>query len=874
MLALVLAACTATPEPSQDATDDTSGPLHVPSPDWRDQVIYFAMIDRFDDGDPSNNDQGAGEFDPSSGAHYSGGDLAGLTRRLDYIQGLGATALWITPPVAHQWWDGRAQYGGYHGYWAENFVEVDAHFGTLGEYRALSRALHGRGMVLVQDVVVNHVGNFFGYAEPPPPDAPAQGYVPSIDVRPRAAPTQWPFSLNDPRRDADREAAIYHWTPDIADFTDPVQERDWQLAGLDDLNTDNATVQRALRESYTHWIREAGVDAFRVDTAFYVAPEFFDGFMRADDAQAPGMSQVAAATGRDDFFAFGEGFGIDRPFEDAQARRIESYVRDAAGSPLLPGMINFPLYGSTLDVFARGRPTAVLGHRIRSMMAVHADPHRLATFVDNHDVDRFLAGGSEAALRQALLMLMTLPGIPVVYYGTEQGFVQQRAAMFAGGHGSDGRDRFDTQAPLYRYLQRAIALRREHRVLSRGVPRVIAENAAAPGVLGYTMRDGDAVMLVLLNSAASPSLLAGVDAGLPRDAVLTPVFSVDGEAPVLSRDASGRLSAVLPSHGGAVWRVEPANGDAGERGLASVDGAARITFDPPSQAVVTGDLVVSGTVHGLSTVAVVVDGDIARATQVPVARDGRWSARVDTADFVDPQVQHTVVAWSSATGVVSPAHTVRVARAWQARVARDDPAGDDHGPNGQYDYPRDASWQGHRSLDLRRVALSTSGASLRIELTLADIVAFWNAPNGFDHLALTVFIELPGRDDGATVMPLQNATLPDGMRWHRRLRVGGWTSALFDADGAGEDEEGRRVPNGAALTVERDANRIVLTLPASALGNPATLDGARVFVTTWDYDGGYRGLLPEAGSHAFGGGDAARDPLWMDASEVLVVPNR
>src|SRR5687768_3708729 len=95
------------------------GPLHVASPDWRDQVVYFVMIDRFDDGDRSNNDQGQREYDPASGAHYSGGDLAGLTRRLDYIRGLGATALWITPPVRHQWWDGSIGYGGYHGYWGE-----------------------------------------------------------------------------------------------------------------------------------------------------------------------------------------------------------------------------------------------------------------------------------------------------------------------------------------------------------------------------------------------------------------------------------------------------------------------------------------------------------------------------------------------------------------------------------------------------------------------------------------------------------------------------------------------------------------------------------------------------------------------------------
>ena len=83
--------------------------LHVPSPDWRDQVIYFVMTDRFADGDASNNDQRANEYDPKDAAKYSGGDLRGLMQKLDYEQGLGATAVWITPPVANRWWDAKAQ---------------------------------------------------------------------------------------------------------------------------------------------------------------------------------------------------------------------------------------------------------------------------------------------------------------------------------------------------------------------------------------------------------------------------------------------------------------------------------------------------------------------------------------------------------------------------------------------------------------------------------------------------------------------------------------------------------------------------------------------------------------------------------------------
>src|SRR6478735_6027310 len=226
------------------------GPQHIPSPDWRDQVLYLLMIDRFANGDRANDDQHAGEFDPRDGAKWSGGDLRGVRDHIPYIKALGASGVWITPPVANQWWSPRAHYGGYHGYWATDFAAVDAHFGTLDDYRALSRALHGAGMYLVQDVVVNHTANFFGYdpAAYDPAD-PSKGLAFVRDTQGHTAPTQSPFDRNDPRDPVQRREAIYHWTPDIRDFADDTQRLDWQLAGLDDLDTENPEVRRALRTS-------------------------------------------------------------------------------------------------------------------------------------------------------------------------------------------------------------------------------------------------------------------------------------------------------------------------------------------------------------------------------------------------------------------------------------------------------------------------------------------------------------------------------------------------------------------------------------------------------------------------------------------------
>jgi hypothetical protein len=174
-------------------------------------------------------------------------------------------------------------------------------------------------------------------------------------------------------------------------------------------------------------------------------------------------------------------------------------------------------------------------------------------------------------------------------------------------------------------------------------------------------------------------------------------------------------------------------------------------------------------------------------------------------------------------------------------------------------------------MDLRRVRAHVAGGSLRLELGMHRVTTTWNPANGFDHVAFTVYVELPGQDGGSAVMPLQGGTLPAGMRWHRRLRVHGWSNALFSAQGAGATTEGTPVTPGAHVSVDRASHTVTLTLPAAALGSLGTLSGARLYVTTWDYDGGYRALQPEPAPFAMGGGDPARDPRVMDDSAVIVL---
>ncbi len=170
--------------------------------EWADKVLYMIMIDRFNDGDPSNNNQAKVEYDPKDGAKYSGGDLKGIIDKIDYIKGLGVDGIWITPPVANQWWDPWVNYGGYHGYWARDFKKIDEHFGTLDDYKKLAEVLHKNNMYLIQDIVVNHVGNYFRFKN--------GNFELNTGSIPTSAPTQYPFNLNNYNDPEQQKLAIYH----------------------------------------------------------------------------------------------------------------------------------------------------------------------------------------------------------------------------------------------------------------------------------------------------------------------------------------------------------------------------------------------------------------------------------------------------------------------------------------------------------------------------------------------------------------------------------------------------------------------------------------------------------------------------------------
>jgi glycosidase len=868
--------------------------LHVPSPDWRDQIIYFLMTDRFEDGNPQNNDQGAGEFDPKQSARYSGGDLAGVQKRLNYIQGLGATAVWITPPVANQWWNGS--YGGYHGYWASDFKRVDPHVGTLKDYQKLSDALHRRGMYLVQDIVLNHMGDFFSYKNAAPESTekdPTQGYALNAQSVPMKAPLQKPFNQNDPRNPEHRKAGIYHWTPDVVNYNDRLQELNYQMAGLDDLNSENSLVRRALRDSYGYWIRKVGVDAFRLDTAFYVPPEAIQDFLYAKDPKQPGMRLVAQQTGRKDFLTFGEGFGIDKAGETQQMKKIEAYVRDAKGAPVMQGMLNFPLYGSVSDVMARGHTTQELAERIRQNMQIHSDPHRMPSFLDNHDVDRFLKGGSELALRQSLALIMTLPGIPTLYYGTEQGFKEQRAAMFAKGYGSGGLDHFNQQAPLYTYTRSLTTLRKQHQVFSRGVPTILREDAAGPGVLAYRMDHGNQSAWVVFNTAEQPVLLDRLELfkgwqNTTKPAALKGVWGVEGaqfkrptEFRMADTAADGHaVNLLLPPRSTQIWIDE---GQPGTRSLRVANIAAKSKTELPQWPSnmpdkMAQDFELQGEWSlpqaATTELILVVNGQLNNAKAVEWLSPTQWHLRVDTSAWADASDQRLslVVRDSKTRGVlaVSEPRFLRFEKQWTLVSEVVDPKGDDRGPLGTYVYPTDPSYY-PGIYDIESMQVWRAQKSIRLKLKMGALSQSWNPANGFDHVVFTVFIGLPNGANSLQVMPMQQDQLPSGMHWHFRLRTHGWSNAMFSTKGASANTEGQPLLESAKLKVDAKAQTIQFDLPASLLSHLPDLKGLQIVVNTWDYDSGYRKLSQQGGTHNVGGGNADQ-PLWMDIVKIELNP--
>ncbi|WP_035706003.1 alpha-amylase family glycosyl hydrolase [Niveispirillum irakense] len=534
LTALTMAAPTALANPQRPFTEET---------------VYFVVTDRFANGDMGNDTGGIRGgpsdhgFDPADIGMFQGGDFKGLTARLDYIQGLGATAIWVTPAVtnkpvqAHS--GGRS--AGYHGYWATDFLKVDPHLGGNGDFKAFVEAAHARGMKVILDIVVNHTADVIQYRECPVPgecpyrskgDYPAAGYVPQVPAAERAVKN--PAWLNDPTHYHNRGDSLFHGESSLlGDFF-----------GLDDLNTEQPAVIEGLIDIYKHWISTYRVDGFRLDTARHVGPAFWHRFI-------PAITAHAKAEGIPDFFIFGEVADINI-----------AALAGATHESRLPSVLDFAFFQASIDMLALGKGTVGWEALLRGD-ALYAEgaAATLTTFISNHDHGRMAylirkhnpdmpADQVQARVALGYALMFLGRGVPVIYYGDEQGFMglgddkQARQPMFASPTRqyreeerlsptvARGGDSYDRAHPLYRAITELATLRRDHPTLRQGRTQIryVEEKG---GLLVFSRIAEDQEYLIAINAGDTVRSLGAVveEATTPWQAVRGSGCSAPATAP-------------------------------------------------------------------------------------------------------------------------------------------------------------------------------------------------------------------------------------------------------------------------------------------------------------------------------------------------------
>ncbi|HEY3762894.1 MAG TPA: alpha-amylase family glycosyl hydrolase [Verrucomicrobiae bacterium] len=464
---------------------------------WQRQSIYQVITDRFFDGDPTNNDAD-GNYDPAGhrGDSVHGGDFAGLDEKLDYIKSLGATAIWISPIVLNV-------RGEFHGYAALDFYKVDPHWGTLADVQRFVQAAHARGLLVVDDIVVNHTGDLIYSTDPGWPNFkyPPDSYNMRFRNPGRRFPP--PFNLT-----AENPAItnLFHNYGYIQNFNDATQLVLGEFAGLNDLRTESPYVREQMEKIYEYWIATVGFDAFRIDTVKHVEMGFWRQW-------CPAIHSFAASLGKTNFFMFGE-------VPDDSDVFCGAYTGTMGGGPFkLDSVLDYTLYFRLNSVFARasGNTQKLFEH----FNAVNADydpvsRNQLVTFLDNHDQPRFLSlpGATTDRLKVALVFLYTSRGIPSLYYGTEQGFngakdPWDREDMFAGQFewGPSLGDNFNMTHPLYQLVARLNNFRRLYPELQTGAQTNLWSDAHGPGLCAYTRTLNGQQALIVFNTAVTNQVL-------------------------------------------------------------------------------------------------------------------------------------------------------------------------------------------------------------------------------------------------------------------------------------------------------------------------------------------------------------------------------
>jgi Glycosidases len=501
-----------------------------PSPsDWRDVFIYFLLVDRFDnnvgDTEPYSNSSEPQALDISQGKKFQGGNIKGITRRLDYIKGLGANAIWLSPVFRNR----QEIDESYHGYGIQDFLKVDERFGKLEDLQELVKEAHSRDMYVILDIIINHTGDNWEYPEddpyyywknaPGPFDFGAWRTFPTDNDHNSIGENDavWPQELQSPE--------CYKRRGQITDWNDPEQAVNGDFFTLKELDVRRPDVLDTLIKIYKYWIKETDIDGFRIDTVKHLESSSTAIFCNA-------IKEYAKSIAKHNFFIFGEIVGDDTTIQKYIGRNSRIPGTNER-FPSLDAALDFPLYFVLEEVIKGFSNPEVLRNRyeaFRNLYTDHGEAGRyFVTFVDNHDqmirpYRRFMHGNNihqQAVL--AMTYLLTSQGIPCIYYGTEQGFdgggeddAYIRECMFGGEWGAfrtQGYHFFNPENPIYCGISEVAKIRMSEPALRYGRQyfRQISENGtdffyplSGKNTLAYSRILDTSEVLVAMNLDPEP----------------------------------------------------------------------------------------------------------------------------------------------------------------------------------------------------------------------------------------------------------------------------------------------------------------------------------------------------------------------------------
>ncbi|BDU51304.1 alpha-amylase family glycosyl hydrolase [Haliovirga abyssi] len=482
----------------------TATEIVPPVVDMRGRTIYFLMTDRFSDGDPSNNNgNNPAQYsaDKSNWRKYFGGDIQGLINKLDYLKNMGITAVWVTPLVDNtDGVDETYDQVGYHGYWAKDFYEVDEHLGDWALVKELDKQMEKRGMKLVLDFALNH-------SNPAYTDEYGALYKDGVKLtdHPNDGPTryfdmggkQWAYG-NYYHHNGGIDAAAGDW-----DIYPNYIVKD--MYGLADFCHKSQLTKNYLIGAAEKWM-DAGVDAFRLDAVKHIDGDFIKEFTTTLNDYA--INTLHRTQG---VYFFGEWY-------DAGAGNSASInFANSSGSAVLDFQMKYKIEGAIAD----DSTMKDLSNYVKQRANEFNSPDWQPTFMDNHDARRtatylkYVKGwNDENYMKQridlGIELLEVLPGIPVVYYGTEQ-YTSNGNQEVVFGQVKTGEDpwnremmpSFDTTTPLYGELGKLSNLRANSSAVQKGAYN---EKWVNDDVLVFERVDGNDVVTVAVNRGAHTTL--------------------------------------------------------------------------------------------------------------------------------------------------------------------------------------------------------------------------------------------------------------------------------------------------------------------------------------------------------------------------------